>query len=78
MLSLTHLGSNQTVIRNDNGIEILFSYNTPVAAFVPEHGYIKTEKFHSKTTLRHILNFLGSRLDEYAKLVPQEYLDSLI
>ncbi|KKL27001.1 hypothetical protein LCGC14_2389570 [marine sediment metagenome] len=37
------------------GITVLFSYSTPVAAFLPEsRGVIRTKTKHSATTTRHI------------------------
>ena len=37
---------------------VLFSYRTPVAAYVFGRGYVKTEKWWSVTTSRHINKWL--------------------
>lgn len=73
-MKLHNVGSNQTQISLDNGTEIFFSYNTPVAAFVPGIGYVKTEKKWSVTTSKHITMWIG-RKD--APTYPQSYFDSL-
>ena len=52
-MKLYNVGSNQTEISTETA-RILFSYSTPVAAYVFGRGYIKTSKFHSTTTSRHI------------------------
>ena len=52
MKYLEVIGSNQTEI-NKNGIKVLFSYNTPVAALTPEGGLASTKKY-STTTSKHI------------------------
>lgn len=37
-----------------NGAQIVRSYLTPVAAYIPAVGFIKTDKKFSVTTTRHI------------------------
>ena len=66
-------GSNQTVVIVDNA-NILFSYETPVAAII-DGDYYKTEKKWSRTTTRHINDWLDG--DE-ATEKPQEFFDNLI
>jgi hypothetical protein len=53
-MKLNNLGSNKTEISFDNGTVIFFSYNTPVAAFVPGRGYLKTTQRYSVTTSKHV------------------------
>lgn len=74
-MKLTTLGSNQTQLELSNGTQVLFSYNTPVAAFSSEFGWIKTDKYHSKTTSKHI----NAWVNIYSvRTVPQEMLDDLV
>lgn len=73
-MSLQVLGSNQTQITKPDGTRILFSYSTPVAAYVPGRGYIRTATTYSRTTSKHI----GAWLDgTKAATVPQSELDAL-
>lgn len=51
-MKLQTLGANKTVLSLDSGVEVFFSYNTPVAAFISGRGYIKTDKSWSATTAR--------------------------
>lgn len=51
---LNPVGSNQTEIEKADGTTILYSYKTPVAAFVPGRGALVTSKKWSVTTSRHI------------------------
>lgn len=44
-----------------NGMRIFFSYATPVGAYVPGLGYLKTVQHYSRTTTRQI----GHWLKEY-------------
>ena len=53
---------------------ILFSYRTPVAAYIFGEGFVKTDQFWSVTTSRHI-NKWGAR---DAKEIPQSILNSLV
>ena len=49
-MKINPLRSNQTELIFDDGAKVLFSYETPVAAYVPKRGYIKTSKKWSQTT----------------------------
>ena len=53
-MKLTPIAANQTLVSYNNGKEVLFSYSTPVAGYSPELGYIRTNKYYSKTTTKHI------------------------
>ena len=57
-MKLTPIAANQTEVSFTNGTQVFFSYKTPVAAYLPEKGYVKTEKFWSVTTSRHINKWL--------------------
>ena len=52
-MKVNNIGSNQTEIERD-GLTILVSYSTPVAAFVPGRGAVCTEQKFSVTTSRHV------------------------
>jgi hypothetical protein len=68
MIRLHLLGPNQTT-------EIFFSYETPVAAFVPGRGFIRTKTKHSLTTSQHINKWLNG---VSAMKMPQDYFDGLL
>lgn len=53
-MKLNPIGSNQNEVILPNGITILFSYKTPVAAFVSGRGGLATDTFYSRTTSKHI------------------------
>lgn len=53
-MKLTPVGCNQTEIERENGVTILYSYKTPVAAFVPGKGGLVTKQHYSPTTSRHV------------------------
>tara|TARA_Y100001973_G_C5205678_1_gene341384 strand:- start:3532 stop:3750 length:219 start_codon:yes stop_codon:yes gene_type:complete len=72
-MQLTPIASNMTEVET-NDARILFSYRTPVAAYIFGEGFVKTDKWWSTTTSRHI-NKWGAR---DAKEVPQSRLNSLV
>ena len=76
MLKLTILGSNQTEVSLDNK-RVLFSYNTPVAAWVSGIGYIRTDKKFSVTTSKHIALWLAG-IGVEARTVPQSEIEALL
>ena len=57
-MKLTPIAANQTEVSINAGTQIFFSYRTPVAAYLPSKGYVRTERFWSKTTSRHINKWL--------------------
>ena len=74
-MQLTPLASNMTEVETDLG-RVLFSYRTPVAAYVYGEGFVRTEKWWSVTTSRHINKWLPE--NGTVKEVTQTYLDTLV
>lgn len=73
-LELHPIASNMNELIID-GANILFSYNTPVAAHIAGRGYVKTKTHYSATTSRHINKWLGG-VD--AEVVDQSEIDGLV
>ena len=78
-MQLTPIASNMTEVETSEA-RILFSYRTPVAAYIFGEGFVKTEKYWSTTTSRHINKWLrdGHRDLPRFKEVPQARLDNLV
>lgn len=53
-MKIKPVGSNQTELEKDGGVTVLFSYETPVAVFVPGKGALTTNHYYSRTTSKHI------------------------
>ena len=73
-MNLTQIGSNQTMITTADGKQVFYSYNTPVAAYLPGVGYVVTDTKHSATTSKHINAWAGKGNDTR----PQEFFDNLV
>jgi len=78
-MQLTPIASNMAEVETPDA-RILFSYRTPVAAYIFGEGFVKTEKFWSVTTSRHINKWFKDGHDDLPefKEVPQSRLDSLV
>ena len=74
-MQLVPLASNMTEVETDLG-RVLFSYRTPVAAYVYGEGFKRTEKWWSVTTTRHINKWLPE--NGTVEEVPQTYLDNFV
>lgn len=74
-MKLQTLGANKTVLSLDSGVEVFFSYNTPVAAFISGRGYVKTDKLWSATTAKHITQWAGKKV---TTTEPQSFFDNLV
>ena len=76
-MRLTPIGTNQTEIETADA-RIFFSYKTPVAAYIFGRGFVRTNKFWSVTTSRHINKWIGvdAKTDTTEK-VDQVLLDNL-
>jgi len=73
---LRQLGSNQTELSLNNGNSIFFSYETPVAGYSDDIGFFRTATYYSKTTSRHINQYLRDVDD--VKEVPDQYIVDLV
>ena len=73
-MQLTPIASNMTEVETDSA-RVLFSYRTPVAAYVYGVGYVKTDKWWSVTTSRHINKWIDNCT---VREVSQSYLDNLV
>lgn len=80
-MNLKPIGANQNQLTLNNGTEILFSYKTPVAAINKESGigvvYVTVHKW-SKTTSKHITQWLNSKGRNRIAERPQAFFDDLI
>lgn len=74
-MKLSIVGSNMTVLTLGDRTQVLFSYETPVAAQLPHGDYVVTMQYYSKTTARHIRKWLDG---VKAEPCPQEWLDQLV
>ena len=69
--------SSQVEVVMANGTSVFFSYMTPVAAYVPGRGYLRTAKKWSMTTTRHINAWLAGKRAEEVEEVDQDVIDNL-
>jgi cytochrome b len=73
-LKIKPIASNQTELHTPSGDVVLFSYQTPVAAQLAEGGFVRTSTKWSKTTSKHINQWLqGAK----AREVDQSVLDGM-
>ena len=73
MRLITH-GPNRTELQYENGTCVFFSYQTPVAGYSPSEGYIKTDRWYSVTTTKHVNKYLNGRT---SREVSQETINKL-
>ena len=73
-MQIKKLGASKTLLKFSDK-EIFVSYETPVAARLKNGDCIRTEENHSRTTQKHITQYLG---DLKAKKVEQSVLDNLL
>jgi len=59
-MDIRTLSNNLTVCAFADGSEIAYSYQTPVAGFIPGLGYFRTRERFSNTTSRHCTKYLGA------------------
>jgi len=73
-MKLNPIASNMTEVEltTDPAVTLLFSYKTPVAAFIAGRGYFRTEHKWSVTTSKHITKWLDGAT---AATRPQEFFE---
>ncbi len=74
-MKLKSFALNRTLLSFDDGTEIYFSYETPVAGYSNKLGYVKTKQWYSSTTTRHVNKYLG---DLKHSEVSQDTINNLI
>ena len=87
-MKLYSFATNRTLLTFDDGTEVFFSYQTPVAGYSKELGYIKTKSWYSSTTTRHInrylndvwknSNLVGFEPDDDFSTVDQDVINKLV
>jgi hypothetical protein len=75
MKKLKSLGANKTQVELNDGTIVFFSYETPVAAQLAQGGFVRTETKYSRTTSKHINQWLDGAK---AETVPQATIDALL
>ena len=82
-MQLTPIASNMTEVETSKA-RILFSYRTPVAAYIFGEGFVRTEKWWSVTTSRHINKWMEMAMPITGTVavtpekVEKTYLDNLV
>jgi hypothetical protein len=78
-MQIENIGSHQTEVQTDKA-RILFSYKTPVAAWISGKGYVRTNQFWSVTTSKHINSWLrdNGNNPDYVERVAQSELNDLL
>jgi len=67
---------NVTEVTYENGAQILRSYATNVAAYIPGLGFMETERKWSVTTSKHISQWKNRRGYPLVARVPQDELNN--
>jgi len=75
-MKINNFASNQTEVCFNDGLVVLFSYKTPVAALLPSGRYVKTDHKWSVTTSKHINKWLQGVTN--VEPVEQSYLDNIV
>ena len=73
-MKIKRLGASKTILALSSGSEIFYSYDTPVAAQVSGELF-RTKEYYSRTTSKHITQYLNGR---NAEAVPQSMINQLV
>ena len=73
-MKIKRLGASKTILALSSGSEIFYSYDTPVAAQVSGELF-RTKEYYSRTTSKHITQYLNGREVE---AVPQSFINQLV
>ena len=74
-MKIKRLGASKTLLALPSGSEIFYSYETPVAYQTHTGELFKTEEYYSRTTSKHITQYLNGR---EAETVPQSFINQLV
>jgi len=74
-MQIKRLGTSKTLLVLPSGAEAFFSYETPVAFQMHSGELYKTKEYYSRTTSKHITQYLNGR---DAEAVPQSFINQLV
>jgi len=74
-MKIKRLGTSKTLLVLPSGAEAFFSYDTPVAFQMHSGEIFKTKEYYSRTTSKHITQYLNGR---EAETVPQSFINQLV
>lgn len=79
-MKLQQLGTNRTLVTFQDGTEIFYSYQTPVAGWLRGTGFFRTEEKFSVTTSKMIGEYLrrGAGFGIDAPKIPQEMIERIV
>ena len=87
-MKLKSFATNRTLLTFDDGTEVFFSYETPVAGYSNKLGYVKSKQWYSSTTTRHVnryfndvwknSNLVGFDPDDDVSTVDQDVSNKLV
>ena len=78
-MKLHSFATNRTLLTFDDGTEVFFSYETPVAGYSNKLGYVKSKQWYSSTTTRHVNKYLGDKLlGDTVSEVDQDVINKLV
>ena len=87
-MKLHSFATNRTLLTFDDGTEVFFSYETPVAGYSNKLGYVKSKQWYSSTTTRHVnryfndvwknSNLVGFDPDDDVTTVDQDVINKLV
>ncbi len=75
-MRIRRVGKQNATVVSTPEVEILFSYETPVAVR-QGHRFFRTSQFHSKTTSKHINQWLDECGANEVETMPQSKLNEL-
>ena len=74
-MKIKRLGASKTLLVLPSGAEAFVSYETPVAFQMHTGEIFKTEEYYSRTTSKHVTQYLNGR---DAEAVPQGFINQLV
>ena len=78
-MNLRQIKSNMTQLDiPSSGVSVLFSYETPVAAYCKDRGFMRTSTKYSVTTTKHINHWLKYTPSDSVHTVDQDIINGLV
>ena len=74
-MKLERLGASKTLLTLSSGSQVFYSYNTPVAIQHSSGRLFQTMEHYSRTTSKHISQFLNGRK---AEKVEQSFINQFV
>lgn len=76
-MKFLRIGPNVTELEFRDGTKVLVSFEIPAAAYIPNVGYVRTDRFISRTTQDHVTRWIR-KAGAVSSVMAHEHIEQIM